>query len=200
MSNATFTQPSNAVSHCMVGGPVSLGSIWTGLGGESATSTLAQDGTYFGSTNGLNGEFWYEFVPGSTTLLGKKANPGDTVETSVTYDSGSLYSMNIFDMTSGVSYSMIISAPSGFTADGTIAEAIVERPFIDNSYYANLPFFGTANFSDSQVQSGGVIHYLSYYPHQAETMAASNGDTLATIVPGLIGPVGQFPVNYVACS
>jgi hypothetical protein len=200
MSNATFTQPSNAVSHCMVGGPVSLGSIWTGLGGESMTSTLAQDGTFFGSTNGLNGEFWYEFVPGSTTLLPKYASPGDTVESSVTYDSGSLYSMNIFDMTSGVYYSMIVSEPAGFTPDGTIAEAIVERPLINNSYFANLPFFGTVNFSDSEAQSGGVIHYLSYYPHQSQTMVASNGDTLADMIPGLIGPVGQFPENYVACS
>ena len=201
LANGTYTQPSNNVSNCNIGTDVSLGSIWSGLGGETNTANLAQDGTYFGSNvSGLNGEFWYEFAPNGPVVLNKFANVNDSVEAEVSYDGGSVFTMNIMDFTNGVTYSNIVTAPSGWTFDGTIADFIVERPLVNNSVFANLPNFGQTTFQYAEVESGGTISYLSSYPNLLISMVASSGDTLATPVPGVIGSNGGFPDHYLACS
>jgi Peptidase A4 family len=195
-----FTQPRNTVSLCNTN-MQSLGSIWSGLGGESKTSPLAQDGTYFGSNNGGNGEFWYEFAPNPSMPLPNYAGVGDSVESSVAYDGGRVYTMTVWDHSNGAIFNQILTAPSGWTADGTIAEFIVERPVGFFNLTTNLPDFGDVYFQYSEIQTSGVWKYVQQVPYQEETMVSGN-DVLAAVEqgPGIPGPQGSFPDAYVACS
>jgi|GEM_PF-3589433 len=211
--NTQYVQPSNTVSACSGGTGISLGSIWAGLGGHN-TNYLAQDGTYFGSNDsGLaaNGQFWFEFYPSnpdidsagnqSSYLLPDVAAAGDVVEASVTYNSGTSYSLELYDTTNTDLYSITANAPSGFTPDGSTAEFIIETPSLYSGTtflgYSNLPYFVSDNFNYASVGHLTSIAYLSTYTHQSVTMEPGS-TPYAT--GGSLGTHSAFTDTYVACS
>jgi hypothetical protein len=211
--NTQFVQPSNTVSTCTGGTGISLGSIWAGLGGHN-TNYLAQDGTYFGSSDSsvaANGQFWFEFYPSNpdidsagdqtSTLLPDVAAAGDVVEASVTYNSGTNYSLELYDTTNTDLYTLTANAPSGFTPDGSTAEFIIETPQLSSNGvvigYANLPDFVSDNFDYASVGHLMSIAYLSTYTHQSVTMEPGS-TPYATA--GSLGTDSSFTDTYGGCS
>jgi Peptidase A4 family len=205
-----YVQPSNTESVCTGGTGVSLGSIWSGLGGLD-DSDLVQDGTYFGSSDSslaANGQFWFEFAPsgsdvdssGSVILTGT-ANPGDVVESSVVKNSGNSYSMQLYNTTSEELWDPTISAPAGFTFNGGSADFIIETPSLYSGAtflgYANLPDFDSDNFDYASVGHSSSIAYLSTYTHQSVTMIPGS---MTYASAGSLGTDSSFTDTYGACS
>jgi len=175
---------------------------------------LAQDGTYFGSSDSsvaANGQFWFEFYPSNpdidsagdqtSTLLPDVAAAGDVVEASVTYNSGTNYSLELYDTTNTDLYTLTANAPSGFTPDGSTAEFIIETPQLSSNGvvigYANLPDFVSDNFDYASVGHLMSIAYLSTYTHQSVTMEPGS-TPYATA--GSLGTDSSFTDTYGGCS
>ncbi len=125
-------------------GTTAYSSFWVGIDGFIGSNTVEQIGTDSDVQNGKAAYYaWYEFYPSAMVQISSLTiNPGDTISASVTYVSGTTFTVSITDVTTGKSYSTTGSVAG---ATETSAEWIAEAP---SSYTGVLPLanFGTVKF------------------------------------------------------
>jgi hypothetical protein len=174
-----------------------LAGFWVGLDGWG-DNTVEQTGTatecYKGSAYYWS---WIEMAPQPTVVLGS-VNPGDVMSGTVSYDGGD-YTIELRDLTTGVSNGEIVTSPGGSTCSNHSAEVVAEppagcvtssgetcrtTPF--SSYYL-MPEWRWVNFSKISVStqhSGGFID--GFGPNDV-TMLNSVHITLAKVSTTLTG-------------
>jgi len=128
--------------------------FWVGIDGYSS-STVEQTGT-LSDCVGRTPSYvaWYEFYPAALTEISLAVKPGDHISASVTYVSGSTFSVTITDETTGKSYSTTGSV-SG--AARSSAEWIAEAPCCTFSGgILPLADFGTVDFGSDYTGVSGT--------------------------------------------
>ena len=160
--SASWTEPT---ARCSPGGQYS--SFWVGLDGDGS-STVEQTGSEADCQGGSPQYYsWYEMYPSAPVNFSNPVSPGDQFTGSVTYDSGSSFTLKLSDTTKGWSQTVNQSLSGASRAS---AEVIVEAP---SSVTGVLPLadFGTVKFSGSTAD-GSQLSSL----HPAEiTMVSSSG-------------------------
>jgi Peptidase A4 family len=119
---------------------------WVGLDGWT-DGTVEQDGVGSFCVSGTPTYFaWYEMYPAGVTEE-FAVNPGDSITSSVTFNGGTSYTMNLTDLTSGQTFSV----PTTCTAScaNSSAEVITEG-------YTSAPYQGTADFGQEHYDTASV--------------------------------------------
>jgi hypothetical protein len=112
-------------------------SFWAGIGNKP--TALAQDGTYSGyGAPGLH-SVWYEALPAGAAFPGPTASSGNYVIANVQYQGSGNYAYNI--NVAGVNHPY---AAHNAGYDGSVVEAIVERPTVNN---VQVPLLNFKNIS-----------------------------------------------------
>jgi hypothetical protein len=161
----------------VTGSGTKYSSIWVGIDGYS-TATVEQLGTEQDVVNGTPQYYsWYEMYPKPPVTIHHTTRPGDAMTASVTWDSGTTYTLAIQDVTQNWSFSINKTA----TAKRASAEWIVEAP---SSTLGVLPLanFGTATFTGAsatiQKTTGPIDN--STWQNAEITMVNSGGAAKAT--------------------
>jgi len=178
--------------------------FWVGIDGASS-STVEQTGVLAVTTrSGFRGTTttyyaWYEFYPSESIIQITKANsgapatvkPGDTISASVTYVSGTTFTLSITDATQGWTFS-ITGSQSGATESS--AEWIVEAP---SSNFGVLPLanFGTVAFTGCTAKVGGTTGPISSFTYEQINMVTNRGVVKDTTSP-LGGDGESFTVTW----
>ncbi len=120
-------------------------SNWVGLDGFN-DETVEQDGTsgHCNLSTGLPDYYaWIEMYP-APTVKEFNVNPGDVIQASVKYSTGGVFTLNVTDVTLGLSRSVSSTCTTCARAS---AEWIVERPAGCDPYPTNCFLFALAKFS-----------------------------------------------------
>jgi hypothetical protein len=152
-------------------------SSWVGIDGFN-NSNLIQTGTeqdYFSGS--AHYAAWWEILPAAETVIPSiTVHPGDVFTASVTQNSGTSWTIQIADMTTGASF----STTRTYTGPGTSVEWIQEAPTVNGSI-ARLAHYGQATFDPGSANGlnpaltaadGGVM-----IQHNAQVSTPSNPDT-----------------------
>jgi hypothetical protein len=194
---ASWTQPKGT---CTSGDQYSA--FWVGLDGYSS-STVEQTGSEVDCV-GRTAEYyaWYEAYPKASVDYNEPVKAGDSFTATVTYVSGTEFSLYIDDSTAGWSKTTDVNV-SG--AARSSAEVIAEAPcctFLGG--ILPLTDFGTVNFTGSTVTpTSGTSEAMASAPGvTAITMVDSFGrdkDTVSALSP--TGPTGEaFSCTWKASS
>jgi Peptidase A4 family len=161
--HATFVQPAVKCD----GVKNQLTSNWVGIDGYN-DQTVEQDGTSVqcGGPNGMTPEYeaWYEMFPGPSANV-FRVNPGDIIDISVTYASGS-FTMAETDLTTGKTSSVTAKNAS---AKRDSAEWVIERPAFCNStetkcFLTELANYGTTSMSGATASvDGGPVQSVGHF-------------------------------------
>ena len=135
--------------------PNTYSSFWVGIDGWTS-STVEQTGTD-SDCNGSSPSYyaWYEFYPkGSVLISGVPVSPGNKMSASVTWVSGTEFTVSITNESTGKSFSKT-GRVSG--AQRTSAEWIAEAPCCTNAGgILPLSDFGTVDFGDDYTGVGST--------------------------------------------
>jgi hypothetical protein len=127
--------------------PNTYSSFWVGLDGWNST-TVEQTGTD-SDCDGTTPDYyaWYEFYPAASVLVSSiTVRPGDHMSASVTFNSGSSFTLSITDETTGKSFTKT-GTVSG--AERSSAEWIAEAPCCTRrGGILPLADFGTVDFGE----------------------------------------------------
>jgi hypothetical protein len=127
--------------------PNTYAAFWVGLDGWNS-DTVEQTGTD-SDCDGSSADYyaWYEFYPAASVLISSiTVHPGDHMSASVTFNSGSSFTLSITDETTGKSFTKT-GTVSG--ADRSSAEWIAEAPCCTNrGGILPLADFGTVDFGE----------------------------------------------------
>jgi hypothetical protein len=139
-----------------VSGSGAYSSVWVGIDGYTS-STVEQIGTEQDVSNHGKASYyaWWEMYPNySYRITGFPISPGDSISASVTY-AGGPFTLQLADNTTRQSFTTSQSLPSGYTAQLSSADWIVEAP---SSIFGVLPLanFGQANLSVASATINGV--------------------------------------------
>ena len=165
-------------------------SFWVGIDGFNS-STVEQIGTDSDVQRGKPLYYaWYEFYPQAMVKINAIAvSPGDVISATVTYVTGSTFTVSINDTTTGKSFS---TQGTVSNAARSSAEWIAEAP---SSYFGVLPLanFAKVNFGyDSTTVAGtcyatigGVTGYIGSFTSAVQeiTMVNRRGATKASPSP-----------------
>ena len=175
-AEAEYGEPTLGVTHCT--NPEVL--FFAGIGDN--THGLGQDGTWAGGSTGLH-QVFFEVLPANASFPGVTAPAGAYVEANVRYQGNDKYSFDI--NISGVNHSY--SGTGGY--DGSVVEAIVERPEGGSSFTPLLnfksvtiqgltgqsldPLKPTYTWSMTGYATTGAISYGQFYcyPHELQRLA-----------------------------
>lgn len=176
--------------------------FWVGIDGYN-TSTVEQTGT-IGYISGRTSLYyaWYEFYPSAMVEITSRTagvvgtptvKPGDVISASVTYLSGSTFSVSISDKAESWSFSTTVADAS---ATRSSAEFIAEAP---SSYRGVLPLanFGTVNFGQQftsvtatcTANIGSLTNSIGLFPSVQnitmayETISRTRSGTVVSFVP-----------------
>jgi hypothetical protein len=168
--SANWTAPTVA---CTTG--VQQSAFWVGFDGFE-TDSVEQTGTSANCKDGTAKYFaWYEMYPDKQVNYHNVVDPGDHMKASVTYDSGTDFTLVITDATRHWSKTATVSV-SGDLRES--AEAIAEAPCCTKAGdFEPLADFGTVSFSDVMVD-GVPIGTLS---PTAITMVDNGGKVRASV-------------------
>ncbi|MBO0768928.1 MAG: hypothetical protein J2O48_09625 [Solirubrobacterales bacterium] len=157
------------------------GAFWVGLGGDSNSQALEQEGTQADcSSTGKASYFaWYELVPAGPVKIPLAVRPGDKMwaKTSV---SGDKVRVEIDNKTTHKSYAKTLTMTST-KPDTSSAEWIAEAPSECLNGAAGecrpLPLsdFGSLSFNSAQATSAGKTKPLSGWANEAITMDSASG-------------------------
>lgn len=153
--------------------PTGYSSFWVGLDGDT-TSTVEQTGTEADCSSGTPRYYgWYEMYPKFPVNYSNVVKPGDTMQASVTSQSGGTFRLTLTDQTRG--WTDTATAKLKRATRGS-AEVIVEAP---SSSGGVLPLadFGTASFSGAKVN--GSLLSSSTPGIDPITMVSSSGTVKA---------------------
>lgn len=135
--------------------PNTYSSFWVGIDGWTS-DTVEQTGTD-SDCDGKTPSYyaWYEFYPAASVLISSvPVSPGNHVSASVTYNSGSSFTITITNETTGKSYSKTGSV-SG--AERTSAEWIAEAPCCTRrGGILPLSDFGTVDLGEDYTDVSGT--------------------------------------------
>jgi hypothetical protein len=153
--HSTFVQPAITCT----GDKNQWTSNWVGLDGYTS-STVEQDGTFAhcGGSDGTKAvyEAWYEMYPaGSVSVF--KVNPGDIIDTAVTYNASGDFVLTVADLSTGKSATDTATCAE---CGRTSAEWIIERPELCNNagtkcFISELADFDTSTMQGDQAQLAG---------------------------------------------
>src|SRR6266536_4456074 len=148
--SASWVEPTG---HCSSGRQYS--SFWVGLDGFNS-STVEQTGSEV-DCNGSTPVYysWYEMYPAFPVNFSNTVRPGDVFNASVTFNSGSSFTLFLQDVTQGWSHTISASL-SG--AARSSAEVIAEAPS-SNGGVLPLANFGTVNFSASKANGSNLGNF-----------------------------------------
>jgi hypothetical protein len=119
---------------------------WVGLDGWT-DGTVEQDGIGSFCVSGTPTYFaWYEMFPAGVTEE-FAVNPGDAITSSVTYNGGGSYTMQLTDQTSGQNFDVATTCAG--TCSNSSAEVITEG-------YTSSPYQGTADFGEEHYDTASV--------------------------------------------
>ncbi|MDQ2738188.1 MAG: G1 family endopeptidase [Actinomycetota bacterium] len=175
----TYAQMEWHVPSVKSNGHAAYSSIWPGIGGNSGTGKLIQDGTEQDVTAGgaQTDYFWFEIVPGESQQEVTNLTPriGDDVETDISWASGTA-TFAMCDFTHGG----CVTGSQSSTAPGNSAEWIVERTQI-NGQLPQLADFGSVNITNAGYDEThlGNVEYTIANGGQSLAMEGSSGDVLA---------------------
>ena len=176
--SASWTQPTG---HCSNG---QYAVFWVGLDGYNS-NTVEQTGTGIecaGSTPVYYA--WYEMYPAPATNYSNTVRAGDHFNATVTYKSGSTFSLYLADTTQGWSHTTTATVAG---AARSSAEVIAEAPCCTASG-GTLPLtnFGTVNFTGSTVNITGSTANEPLGSVKGLTsidMVNNTGQQMATVSP-----------------
>lgn len=185
--HATFVQPAVKCD----GQKNQLTSNWVGIDGYN-DQTVEQDGTSVQCAGPDHMtpiyKAWYEMFPGPSANV-FSVNPGDIIDISVSYASGS-FTMAETDLTTGKTSSVTASNPS---AKRDSAEWIIERPAFCNStetkcfltelanYRSTTMSGATASVDGGSVQSVTAFHNTPIYMFCPITRGLISLDTVGPL-------------------
>jgi hypothetical protein len=141
-------------------------SQWVGIDGYGSNDVF-QAGTevdaYANSGGGTAQfySFWIEWYPFSETRVSLPVGAGDTVVVEVWNTSPTNGYAFLENLSTGKYSYYNLTAPSGTTLQGTSAEWIVERPFV-NGAFARLTNYVADSFTFCS--AGGYDYQVAYYP------------------------------------
>jgi len=174
-------------------------STWVGIGGDSASDPLGQDGTGDGYGDLEEHEAWFEIVPVGPVFAGQESEAeafssplvtaAGHVVVARTDFSGHSYRFVVADVTTGMwspvqveTYNAAIPVDEYFSGDS--AEAIAERPghwVNGNLQLLNLSDFGSIKFSQFSVNGGPIADYP--FGTKDYVLDSPNGVLMAGPVP-----------------
>jgi len=136
---------------------------------------------------------WYEMFPkGAVNVF--SVNPGDTINTSVSYSNGK-FILTVADLTTHKSSTHTATCAS---CKRNSAEWIVERPALctsnTNCFITHLADFGTASMS-AKVRAGGAAQGIPNFRNFHITMVASPTDTTPLDTIGNVSN-NAFPATW----
>lgn len=189
-ATGTWTQPP-VVGTCPK--KSTLAAFYVGIDGYNS-STVEQIGTDADCVNGVPSYYaWYEMYPAapiypSTTTY--PVTPGHSYTATVTWDSGSSFTLTLQDSTAGWTIDTTQAAPAG--AARTSAEWIAESP-VTGGHFWPLTDFGSVTFDSASAHSdslhtSGSIGSASW-SNDAITMVARRPITRAQ--PGALDAEGD---------
>jgi hypothetical protein len=119
---------------------------WVGLDGWT-DGTVEQDGIGSFCVSGSPTYFaWYEMYPAGVTEE-FAVNPGDAITSSVTFNGGTSYTMQLTDQTTGQNFNVATTCTS--TCPNSSAEVITEG-------YTSSPYNGTADFGEEHYDTASI--------------------------------------------
>ena len=162
--------------------------FWIGLDGWGST-TVEQDGTGVDCSNGSPEPFaWWETYPANSIQeYNEPVQAGDSLTSTVTYESSGKYDLVLTDSTEGWTENNVVAKPSG--AANASAEVIAEA-VTSGSGVSPLPNFGSIHFAGSTIDNGT----LQAAGAQAIDMTNSGGTVIAST--GADDSSGDFTVAY----
>jgi hypothetical protein len=182
--------------------------FWVGLDGWG-NSTVEQGGTEADCQGGTaHYTAWYEMYPQEPdTLSAFTVSPGDTIKSSVTYDtSAGEFDILVQDLTSGQSVNDEEACNPASACARSTAEVISEDPIITNDA-DTLPDYGTITYNDISItdvtghsgtmsdpawQSNDVTEISSYgVTKQSNSALSSDGSSFSTTWQAASGCNGQ---------
>jgi hypothetical protein len=119
-------------------------SIWVGIGGGAASTSLVQAGTAQDFTNGsLETLFFFEWVPSASQLVTSLAvSPGQVVLVMVGATSATSATVVFTNVSTNHYTTFVVNAPANTTLDGSSTEWIVEHDDASNGTPNPLANFG----------------------------------------------------------
>ncbi len=124
---------------------------------------------------------WWEWFPaGEVAITNLSVSPGDVMYCLICVDSASSATVYFSNQATGVSTSFTITAPSGTTLSGNVAEWIVERPTVGGSV-ASLTDYDVVYFDECLAGwvGGGSIGVDDLSSATSITMTGSGGADLS---------------------
>jgi len=158
--SARFTVPTPS-KPAGVSGSSFAASAWVGIDGDTAQNAILQTGVDFNvaSSGAVSFDAWFEWFPNfATDFTGIPISAGHVIQLSVTSTSSSTGTAVIENVSTGVTVSKALTAPStNAHLQGVNAEWIVED-FEEGDSLVPFADFGTVIFSDAvaQTASGSV--------------------------------------------
>ncbi|QMU67046.1 G1 family glutamic endopeptidase [Streptacidiphilus sp. P02-A3a] len=162
--------------------------FWIGLDGWGST-TVEQDGTGVDCSSGSPEPFaWWETYPANSIQeYNEPVAAGDSLTSTVTYQSNGTYDLVLTDSTEGWTENNVVNKPSGAT--NASAEVVAEA-VTSGSSVTQLPNFGSIRFTGSTIDNGS----LQAASAQAIDMTNSGGTVIAST--GADDSSGDFTVGY----
>lgn len=195
-AETTFFEPTRYSSVCSTYAETT----WAGIGGLTLNGNpggpLAQDGTYLGNAVGNtdNHQAWYQIVPQmkSWQPLPFHATAGVKFDASTRWLGNGYY--RFFMYNSNTSWSQDVHSTVGY--GGNTAEAIAERPTVNNKY-TNLTNFDSLTFSWAKANDVGFDKYSPSGVRWALNMFDGSQNMA---VPSEIGNIGYFTDDQHHCN
>ncbi|UQX88670.1 G1 family endopeptidase [Jatrophihabitans telluris] len=120
---------------------------------------------------------WWEWYPAGEVRIGNlPVSPGDVMYCLICADSTSHATVTFSNQSSGVGTRFDITAPSGTTLTGNVAEWIVERPSVNGSV-ASLTDYAACYFDECI--AGGSLHVDNIGAASLITMTGTGGAALS---------------------
>ena len=163
--------------------------FWIGLDGWGST-TVEQDGTGVDCSSGSPQPFaWWETYPANSIQeYNEPVAAGDSLTSTVTYQSNGRYDLVLTDSTEGWTENNVVAKPSG--ASNASAEVVAEA-VTSGSSVTQLPNFGSVHFTGSTIDNGT----LQASSAQAIDMTAGSGGAVIAST-GADDSSGDFTVAY----
>jgi hypothetical protein len=166
---------------------------WIGIGGVTSQD-LIQIGTE--NSVGANGvditsAFYEELPNASITIQSMRVFPGDTMNATISETSPNLWTLAINDLTTGDSFSKVVS----YTSTHSSAEWIEEDPSYINHRLVPFDNFGSISFTNTLMTSGNSQTNLNDGNAVPISLIGIGGQVIA--VPSALGSDGSsFSVTH----
>jgi hypothetical protein len=131
-------------------------SAWLGIDGDGSNDVL-QAGTESDSDGTCYA--WWEWFPAYSMAINNfPVKPGDVISLLICATSSTTAWISVANLTAKQYTNFDITAPAGTTLVGNCAEAVIERPSINNKL-AQLPRYGEVYFDEVTAYLKGGVHF-----------------------------------------